>query len=200
YRKFRVVGFDVDARRIQELEHRHDRTREVTTAEFGEAKGIRFSTDLAAIADCNFFIVTVPTPIDRALQPDLTAIKTASLAVGKVLKRSDVVVYESTVYPGVTEDVCVPILERTSGLTFNRDFFAGYSPERINPGDHAGRLRDIPKITSGSTPSVAELVDRVYASFVAAGTHKASSIKVAEAAKVIENIQRDVNIALVNEL
>lgn len=199
-RHFPVVGFDIDARRIEELNASRDRTNEVTPEEFAAAKSIRFSASLDDLRDVNFYIVTVPTPIDIALRPDLTAMKRASETVGSVLSEGDIVVYESTVYPGVTEDVCVPILAAQSGLEFNRTFFAGYSPERINPGDLQHRLSDIVKVTSGSTPEVADLVNKVYATVVTAGTHKASSIKVAEASKVIENIQRDVNIALVNEL
>jgi UDP-N-acetyl-D-glucosamine/UDP-N-acetyl-D-galactosamine dehydrogenase len=199
-RHFPVLGFDVDAQRITELRGGHDRTREVTETEFVAAKNIGFSADPEALKQVNFFIVTVPTPINRALQPDLSMLEKASATVGKALSKGDIVVYESTVYPGVTEDCCVPILAGVSGLVFNRDFFAGYSPERINPGDHAHRLPEITKVTSGSTPEVAELVNQVYSRVVTAGTHKASSIRVAEASKVIENIQRDVNIALINEL
>ncbi|MEC5383448.1 nucleotide sugar dehydrogenase [Aurantimonas sp. C2-6-R+9] len=186
--------------RIAELQAGVDRTREITAEEFSATRHLELSADLKDLQKANFYVVTVPTPINEALQPDLRALERASETVGKVLKPGDVVVYESTVYPGVTEDVCVPILARHSGLVFNRDFFAGYSPERINPGDHQHRLPDIVKVTSGSTPEVADLVDAVYARVVTAGTHKARSIKVAEAAKVIENIQRDVNIALINEL
>jgi UDP-N-acetyl-D-galactosamine dehydrogenase len=199
-RHFPVLGFDVDAQRISELRAGHDRTREVTPAEFSAAENISFSADPEALKQVNFFIVTVPTPINQALQPDLSMLEKASATVGKALSKGDVVVYESTVYPGVTEDCCVPILSRVSGLVFNTDFFAGYSPERINPGDHAHRLSEITKVTSGSTPEVAELVNQVYSRVVTVGTHKASSIRVAEASKVIENIQRDVNIALINEL
>jgi UDP-N-acetyl-D-glucosamine/UDP-N-acetyl-D-galactosamine dehydrogenase len=199
-RHFPVIGFDIDQRRISELKDGIDRTREVTAAEFAAAKQLRYSSDPQDMKDANFYIVTVPTPINEALQPDLRAIERASETVGKVLGRGDIVVYESTVYPGLTEDFCVPILARHSGLTFNKDFFAGYSPERINPGDQAHRLSDIVKVTSGSTPEAANLVNQVYARVVTAGTHPTSSIKVAEASKVIENIQRDVNIALVNEL
>lgn len=199
-RYFPVLGFDIDAGRVSELQAGKDRTREVTHEEFAAATRISFSADPEALKKCNFFIVTVPTPINQALQPDLDMLERASATVGKALKKGDIVVYESTVYPGVTEDVCVPILAKASGLTFNEDFFAGYSPERINPGDHAHRLSAITKVTSGSTPEVADLVDRVYSRIVDAGTHRASSIRVAEASKVIENIQRDVNIALVNEL
>jgi UDP-N-acetyl-D-galactosamine dehydrogenase len=199
-RHFPVVGFDINKARVGELAGRSDRTGEVTDEEFAEAKDISFSADIEALKDCNFFIVTVPTPIDQAKRPDLTALMRASEAVGRVLAPGDVVVYESTVYPGATEEVCVPILERASGLSFNRDFYAGYSPERINPGDLHHRVPSIVKVTSGSTPEAAELVDKVYGKVITAGTHKVSSIRVAEAAKVIENIQRDVNIALVNEL
>ena len=199
-RHFPVLGFDIDAERVAELRLGKDRTREVTDEEFAAARNIGFSADPQALKQANFFIVTVPTPINEALQPDLGMLEKASATVGGALGKGDIVVYESTVYPGVTEDHCVPILSRVSGLAFNEDFFAGYSPERINPGDHRHRLPDIRKVTSGSTPEVADLVDRVYARVVSAGTHRASSIRVAEASKVIENIQRDVNIALVNEL
>jgi UDP-N-acetyl-D-galactosamine dehydrogenase len=199
-RHFPVTGFDINIERTAELNQRIDRTREVTAEEFAAAEGIKFTSVLADLKAANFYIVTVPTPIDKALQPDLRAVRKATETVGSLLGKGDIVVYESTVYPGVTEEVCVPILERVSGLVFNRDFFAGYSPERINPGDHKHRLPDIVKVTSGSTPEVADLVDKVYGRVIAAGTHKASSIRVAEASKVIENIQRDVNIALVNEL
>ena len=199
-RHFPVTGFDINRARVGELSQRRDRTGEVTDEEFAAAKTISFSADIEALKHCNFYIVTVPTPIDEAKRPDLTALMRASEAVGKVLSPGDVVVYESTVYPGATEEVCVPILERVSGLVFNRDFYAGYSPERINPGDLQHRVPSIVKVTSGSTPEAAELIDKVYASVITAGTHKVSSIRVAEAAKVIENIQRDVNIALVNEL
>jgi len=197
---FPVVGFDIDEDRVRSLRSGVDHTREVTEAEFAAAKYLSLTSATNDLARANFFIVSVPTPINQALQPDLRAVQGASETVGTVLKRGDVVVYESTVYPGVTEDVCVPILEKESGLSLNRDFFAGYSPERINPGDHARRLPDIVKITAGSTPEAADLIDAVYSRVITAGTCKASSIKVAEAAKVIENIQRDVNIALINEL
>ena len=199
-RHFPVQGFDVNRARVDELASGRDRTGEVTDAEFAAARDLAFTADSAALKKCNFYIVTVPTPIDQAKRPDLTALMRASETVGKALSPGDVVVYESTVYPGATEEICVPILERASGLVFNRDFFAGYSPERINPGDLEHRLPDIVKVTSGSTPEAADLVDRVYGSVVTAGTHKVGSIRVAEAAKVIENIQRDVNIALINEL
>jgi UDP-N-acetyl-D-glucosamine/UDP-N-acetyl-D-galactosamine dehydrogenase len=199
-RHFPVVGFDIDAQRIAELKRGSDRTREITADEVAQARHLTFSSDRQAIAHCNFYVISVPTPIDQAKRPDFAALVGASRTVGAVLKRDDIVVYESTVYPGATEEICVPVLGQTSNLKFNQDFFVGYSPERINPGDHAHRLPDIVKVTSGSTPDVADLVDAVYAKVVTAGTHKASSIRVAEAAKVIENIQRDVNIALVNEL
>ncbi|HZP08765.1 nucleotide sugar dehydrogenase [Methyloceanibacter sp.] len=199
-RHFPVVGFDIDATRVDELARGLDRTREVTDEEFAAAKHLTYSADAERLRAANFYIVTVPTPVDRAKRPDLGALVAASRTVGKVLSPGDVVVYESTVYPGATEEVCVPELEKESGLVFNRDFFAGYSPERINPGDKTHRLPDIVKVTSGSTPEAADLVNAVYAKVITAGTHRASSIRVAEAAKVIENIQRDVNIALINEL
>ncbi|MGB2933577.1 MAG: nucleotide sugar dehydrogenase [Methyloceanibacter sp.] len=199
-RHFPVTGFDVNKARVDELAAGRDRTGEVTDEEFEAARGMSYSADLEALRSCNFYIITVPTPIDQAKRPDLTAVMRASETVGRVLSPGDVVVYESTVYPGATEEICVPILASISGLTFNRDFFVGYSPERINPGDMQHRLPSIVKITSGSTPEAADLVDKVYGSVITAGTHKVSSIRVAEAAKVIENIQRDVNIALINEL
>ena len=199
-RHFPVLGFDVNTARVGELAGGRDRTGEVTDEEFAAARAISFTADIEALRDCNFYIITVPTPIDQAKRPDLTALMRASETVGRVLLPGDVVVYESTVYPGATEEVCVPILAKASGLTFNRDFFVGYSPERINPGDLQHRLPTIVKVTSGSTPEAADLVDKVYGSVVTAGTHKVSSVRVAEAAKVIENIQRDVNIALINEL
>jgi UDP-N-acetyl-D-galactosamine dehydrogenase len=197
---FPVVGFDINTKRIDELSRGTDRTREVTEEEFRLAKNLEFTADRELLRICNFYIVTVPTPIDEARRPDLGALQGASETVAGALQPGSVVVYESTVYPGATEEVCVPILEKVSGLRFNADFFAGYSPERINPGDTEHRLPSIMKITSGSTPQAADLVDQVYAKVVTAGTYRASSIRVAEAAKVIENIQRDVNIALVNEL
>ncbi|MHA6203841.1 Vi polysaccharide biosynthesis UDP-N-acetylglucosamine C-6 dehydrogenase TviB [Dyella soli] len=199
-KRYDTVGFDINRGRIDELRSGHDNTLEVTAAELAEAGRLRFSSDLADLADRNVYIVTVPTPIDAAKRPDLTPLTRASEALARVLKRGDVVVYESTVYPGCTEEVCVPILEEGSGLVFNRDFFAGYSPERINPGDKQHRVTSILKVTSGSTPEIADFVDRLYGSIITAGTHKASSLKVAEAAKVIENTQRDLNIALVNDL
>ncbi|MCU4564449.1 Vi polysaccharide biosynthesis UDP-N-acetylglucosamine C-6 dehydrogenase TviB [Acinetobacter sp. WU_MDCI_Abxc222] len=195
-----VVGFDINQNRINELKSGQDHTLEVTPEELQKAEKLSFSANLADLEESNFFIVTVPTPVDQVNRPDLTPLKKASETVGQALKKGDIVVYESTVYPGATEEVCIPILEKISGLKFNQDFFAGYSPERINPGDKVNTLTKIKKITSGSTPEVANVVDAVYASIITAGTHKASSIKVAEAAKVIENTQRDLNIALVNEL
>lgn len=197
---FPTVGFDINERRIAELQAGKDSTLEVSKAELKGAAQLEYSASLAALKKCTFFIVTVPTPIDQYKRPDLTPLVKASETLGKVLKRGDIVVYESTVYPGCTEEVCVPVLEKFSGLKFNQDFFCGYSPERINPGDKQHRLPSIKKVTSGSTPEIAEVVDALYATIITAGTHKASSIKVAEAAKVIENTQRDVNIALINEL
>jgi UDP-N-acetyl-D-galactosamine dehydrogenase len=199
-RHFPVIGFDIDRERVAELKRGLDRTREVTDEEFAKAGPITYTADAETLRAANFYIVTVPTPVDEAKRPDLSALVAASRIVGSVLSPGDIVVYESTVYPGATEEVCVPELEHVSGLKFNRDFFAGYSPERINPGDLTHRLPDIIKVTSGSTPAAADRVDQVYAKVITAGTHRASSIRVAEAAKVIENIQRDVNIALINEL
>jgi UDP-N-acetyl-D-galactosamine dehydrogenase len=199
-KRFTTVGFDVKEGRITDLQAGRDSTLEVSKQELKAAEQLTFTSKLADLKSCRVFIVTVPTPIDEYKRPDLTPLIKASESVGKVLKKGDIVVYESTVYPGCTEEVCVPILERESGLTFNKDFFAGYSPERINPGDKEHRLPTIKKVTSGSTPEVADFVDKLYGSIITAGTHKASSIKVAEAAKVIENTQRDVNIALINEL
>jgi UDP-N-acetyl-D-galactosamine dehydrogenase len=197
---FDTVGFDIKANRIAELKKGRDSTLECSTAELKAARMLKYSTSLKDLAKCKVFVITVPTPIDRYNRPDLTPLERSSETVGKVLKKGDVVVYESTVYPGCTEEICIPILERESGLKFNKDFFAGYSPERINPGDKEHRLPSIKKVTSGSTPEVATFVDELYRTIVRAGTHKASSIRVAEAAKVIENTQRDVNIALINEL
>ena len=194
-----VVGFDINERRIAELRSGHDVTRELSPQELAEGKLLSFSTKPADIAGCNFYIVTVPTPVDDDKQPDLGPCLAASATIGKVLKKGDIVVYESTVYPGATEEDCVPVLEKVSGLKFNQDFFVGYSPERINPGDKDRRVATIKKITSGSTPEIAKLVDQLYNEIVTAGTHMAPSIKVAEAAKVIENTQRDLNIAIVNE-
>ena len=195
-----VIGFDINGERIQELQSGIDNTLEVDPEELSEAKYLSFTSNGSDIANCNVYIVTVPTPIDRHKRPNLTPLIKASQAVGKLLKKGDVVIYESTVYPGATEEDCVPELEAQSGLKFNTDFFVGYSPERINPGDKKHRLTTITKVTSGSTAEVAEFVDQLYADIVTAGTFKAESIRVAEAAKVIENTQRDLNIALINEL
>ena len=199
--KYEVTGFDVNAARIEELKSGYDRTLELSAEQMKKAieSGMKFSLNLDDIKDCNFFIVTVPTPIDKNKRPDLTPVIKATQSVAKVLKKGDIVVYESTVYPGVTEEICVPLLEE-SGLKFNEDFFCGYSPERINPGDKEHTVTKIKKITSGSTPEVADKVDEAYRSIITAGTHKAPTIKVAEAAKVIENTQRDINIAFMNEL
>lgn len=199
-KKRKVVGFDINAKRVTELRAGYDRTLETEPDELGQALHLSYTTDPQALASCTVFIVTVPTPIDEHHRPDLKPLLNASATIGKMLKKGDIVIYESTVYPGATEEECVPVLEQQSGLKFNVDFFAGYSPERINPGDKSHRLTNIKKITSGSTPEVAELVDALYNEIVIAGTHKAPSIKVAEAAKVIENTQRDLNIALINEL
>jgi UDP-N-acetyl-D-galactosamine dehydrogenase len=196
----KVIGFDINARRVAELQGGLDRTLECSPEELAQAKYLRYSSETQDLKDAQVFIVTVPTPVDQANRPDMTPLVKASETVGKALKSGDIVIYESTVYPGATEEVCVPVLEKFSRLKFNQDFFCGYSPERINPGDKEHRLPTIKKVTSGSTPSVADEVDALYSSIISAGTHKASSIKVAEAAKVIENTQRDVNIALMNEL
>lgn len=199
-KKRAVVGFDINQPRIDALKAGHDATLEVSDAELAQATGLSYVASVDALKECNVFIVTVPTPINEHKQPDLTPLIKASETIGKVLKKGDIVIYESTVYPGATEDDCVPVLERVSGLVFNQDFYAGYSPERINPGDKEHRVTNIKKVTAGSTPEVADLVDALYNEIITVGTHKASSIKVAEAAKVIENTQRDVNIALINEL
>ncbi|AGA92258.1 nucleotide sugar dehydrogenase [Thioflavicoccus mobilis 8321] len=199
-RRYPTVGFDIDAARIAELRAGRDSSLEVEPDKLAASAHLSYAERVEDLAGCNFFIVTVPTPVDDHKEPDLRPLQAASRTVGGVLGRGDIVVYESTVYPGATEEVCVPILEATSGLTFNDGFFVGYSPERINPGDKAHRLSGITKVTSGSTPEVAAFVDALYASIIVAGTHLASSIRVAEAAKVIENTQRDVNIALINEL
>lgn len=199
-KKRSVVGFDINQPRIDALVAGHDATLEVSDEELAEAHLLSYTANLDDLRQCNVFIVTVPTPINEHKQPDLTPLIKASETIGKVLKKGDIVIYESTVYPGATEDDCVPVLERVSGLTFNQDFYAGYSPERINPGDKEHRVTNIKKVTAGSTPAVADLVDALYNEIITVGTHKASSIKVAEAAKVIENTQRDVNIALINEL
>jgi UDP-N-acetyl-D-glucosamine/UDP-N-acetyl-D-galactosamine dehydrogenase len=195
-----TVGFDIKVSRVEELKSGKDSTLETTSEELANAERLSFTTDKSELAKCNTFIVTVPTPVGKNNRPLLTPLKGASETVGSVLKKGDVVVYESTVYPGCTEEYCVPILEGQSRLKFNKDFFAGYSPERINPGDKEHRLPSIKKITSGSTPETADYVDALYGSIITAGTHKATSLKVAEAAKVIENTQRDINIALINEL
>ncbi|PRH83409.1 Vi polysaccharide biosynthesis UDP-N-acetylglucosamine C-6 dehydrogenase TviB [Arenimonas caeni] len=197
---FETTGYDIRSARVAELREGRDSTLECSPEELAASPKLKYTDQLADIAACNIYIVTVPTPIDSAKRPDLTPLVKASEAIGSVLKKGDIVVYESTVYPGCTEEDCVPILERVSGLKFNQDFFCGYSPERINPGDKAHRLPNIKKVTSGSTPEVAEFVDALYGCIITAGTHKAPSIKVAEAAKVIENTQRDLNIALVNDL
>lgn len=211
-KKFKTVGYDIDSRRVKELQDGYDRTREVEDAELKETlvssvtllnereNGFCVTDAVSAISSCNIFIITVPTPTDKHNKPVLTPMLKASEMIGRIMKKGDVVIYESTVYPGVTEDECVPVLEKFSGLTFNTDFYAGYSPERINPGDKEHTVTKILKVTSGSTPEVADYVDALYKTVITAGTHKASSIKVAEAAKVIENSQRDINIAFVNEL
>lgn len=199
-KKIKTLGFDINQKRIEELRAGNDRTLETDSDELTAATHLSFTSNLEDMKSCNFFIVTVPTPIDEHKQPDLTPLVKASTALGKVIAKDSIIVFESTVYPGATEEVCVPIIEQESGLTFNKDFYVGYSPERINPGDKEHRLPTIKKVTSGSTPKVAKFVNEVYASIITAGTYLASSIKVAEAAKVIENTQRDVNIALINEL
>jgi UDP-N-acetyl-D-glucosamine/UDP-N-acetyl-D-galactosamine dehydrogenase len=199
-KKYPVTGFDINANRIEELKSGKDSTLEVSGTELAEAKSLSFSSDKLALAEANVFIVTVPTPIDNHKQPDLTPLKKASEMLGSIVKKNDIIIYESTVYPGATEEDCIPVVEEVSGLAFNIDFFAGYSPERINPGDKEHSVTSILKVTSGSNDQVADYVDALYASIITAGTHKVSSINVAEAAKVIENTQRDVNIALINEL
>lgn len=199
-KKYKTLGFDIDQARIEELKAGKDHTLEVSSEELALSNKLEFSSDANHLSSANYFIITVPTPIDKVNRPDLTPLQKASETVGRALKSGDIVIYESTVYPGATEEVCVPVLESFSNLKFNQDFFVGYSPERINPGDKVNTITKITKITSGSTVEVADKVDSLYASIISAGTHKASSIKVAEAAKVIENTQRDLNIALVNEL
>jgi UDP-N-acetyl-D-glucosamine/UDP-N-acetyl-D-galactosamine dehydrogenase len=199
-KKRSVIGFDINESRISELKNGIDNTLETTSQEFKEAIHLSYTSNLDDIEDCEIFIITVPTPIYEDKRPDLTFLEKSSKAVGSILKKGDIVIYESTVYPGATEEKCVPILERQSGLTFNKDFYCGYSPERINPGDQEHRLTNVKKITAGSTPEIATEVDELYKEIIIAGTHKVTSIKVAEAAKVIENTQRDVNIALINEL
>ncbi|MFC5474706.1 Vi polysaccharide biosynthesis UDP-N-acetylglucosamine C-6 dehydrogenase TviB [Paraherbaspirillum soli] len=199
-KKYPTLGYDINQRRVHELRDGIDNTLEVDASELKEAKHLRYTTNLEDLRQATVFIVTVPTPIDKYKQPDLTPLQKASETLGKVIKKGDIAVYESTVYPGATEEYCVPVIERVSNLKFNEDFFVGYSPERINPGDKVHRLTTITKVTSGSTPETADFVDALYSSIIQAGTHKASSIRVAEAAKVIENTQRDLNIALMNEL
>ncbi len=199
-KKYPTIGFDIDSSRIRDLRLGRDRTVECSAQELASAKKLKFTADAKRLSGVDVFVVTVPTPIDRHKRPDLAPLINASRTIGKILKKGGIVIYESTVYPGCTEEVCVPILERVSGLRFNRDFFCGYSPERINPGDPRHRLPTIKKVTSGSTPQTADFIDALYSSIITAGTHQASSIRVAEAAKVIENTQRDVNIALINEL
>ena len=199
-KKYTVIGFDIDQPRINDLKNGVDSTLETTFEELKDATYLSYTTSLDDIKDCDVFIITVPTPIDKHKRPDLTPLERSSEAVGSILKKGDIVIYESTVYPGATEEICVPILEEQSGLIFNKDFYCGYSPERINPGDKEHRVTTIKKVTAGSTPEIATEVDELYKEIIIAGTHKVSSIKVAEAAKVIENTQRDVNIALINEL
>jgi len=199
-RHFDTIGLDINEQRVAELKEGIDRSLEVESQDLKSVSRLSYTTKPEEVADCNIYVVTVPTPIDDHKRPDLTPLVKASETVGRILTKDDIVIYESTVYPGATEEVCVPILEARSGLTFNKDFFCGYSPERINPGDKEHRVTTIKKVTSGSTPEVADIVDALYRTVIKAGTHKASSIKVAEAAKVIENTQRDVNIALINEL
>ncbi|WP_114325740.1 Vi polysaccharide biosynthesis UDP-N-acetylglucosamine C-6 dehydrogenase TviB [Candidatus Colwellia aromaticivorans] len=199
-KKYQTIGFDINQTRVAELSDGIDSTLECSSDELKEARTLSYSASTKDLKKCNVYIVTVPTPIDEHKQPDLTPLVKASEMLGKVVSKGDVIIYESTVYPGATEETCIPVVERVSGLTFNKDFYAGYSPERINPGDKEHRVTNILKVTSGSTPEIAEQVDQLYKSIITAGTHKASSIKVAEAAKVIENTQRDVNIALINEL
>lgn len=196
---YNTTGFDIDSIRVAELNEHNDKTLEVSTEEFQLSSNVRFTSEISEITKCNIYIVTVPTPIDVHKQPDLTPLKSVSKMLGKVISVGDIVIYESTVYPGATEDDCIPEIESISGLKYNIDFYAGYSPERINPGDKSNKLSNIVKITSGSTPEIADVVDELYRSIITAGTHKAESIRVAEAAKVLENTQRDVNIALINE-
>ena len=198
-KKYPVLGFDINQKRVDELDAGHDATLEVSDSELANVKSLTFSSNKHELAACNVYIVTVPTPIDESNTPDLTPLRKASELLGEYVKKGDVVIYESTVYPGATEEVCLPIIEKVSGLKFNEDFFAGYSPERINPGDKVNTLTKIMKITSGSTPEVGEFVNKLYGSIITAGTHLASSLRVAEAAKVIENTQRDLNIAIINE-
>ncbi len=197
---FNVIGFDINKSRIEQLKNHYDKTMEISEEEFDEAKNLTFSYDIIDIKDCNVYIITVPTPVDKYNTPDLTPLLKASETVGKVISKGDIIIYESTVYPGCTEEVCIPVIEKMSGLKFNQDFFVGYSPERINPGDKKHRLTNVVKIVSGSTPETLQKIYKLYSVIVKAGLHKADSIKIAEAAKVIENTQRDINIAFVNEL
>jgi len=199
-KKREVIGFDINNNRVDELKNGIDITGEMTKQELQNEVSISYTSNLNKLKNCNIFIITVPTPIDKHKRPDLTPLEKSSNSIGKIIKKGDIIIYESTVYPGATEEICVPILEKESGLIFNKDFYCGYSPERINPGDKKHRIADIKKITSGSTPEIATAVDELYQEIILAGTHKTSSIKIAEAAKVIENTQRDLNIALVNEL
>jgi len=199
-KKYKTVGFDIDEKRIYELQNFKDLTLEIEVEEFRESLYFTCTKNIQEITNCNFYIITVPTPIDKNKKPDLSFLRDASKSIGEILKEGDIVIYESTVYPGATEEVCVPILEQYSKLIFNQNFYCGYSPERINPGDKEHRIKSIKKVTSGSTPHIADVIDVLYQDIIAAGTHKAPSIKVAEAAKVIENTQRDLNIALMNEL
>ena len=199
-KKYPTLGFDINTKRVGELKQDHDFTLEVSSEELADAEFISYSADVDDLKDCNIYIVTVPTPIDKHKQPDLTPLVKASAMLAKVINKGDIVIYESTVYPGATEEVCLPEVERHSGLVFNQDFYAGYSPERINPGDKEHRVTNILKVTSGSTPEISDFIDSLYKSIITAGTYQASSIQVAEAAKVIENTQRDLNIALINEL
>ncbi len=199
-KKYQTVGFDINNKRVTELNNGHDFTLEVSSEELADSQFISYSCDVDDLKDCNVYIVTVPTPIDEHKQPDLTPLVKASAMLAKVINKDDIVIYESTVYPGATQEVCIPEIEKNSDFVFNKDFYAGYSPERINPGDKEHRVTNILKVTSGSTPEIAEFIDQLYGSIITAGTYKASSIKVAEAAKVIENTQRDLNIALINEL
>ncbi len=199
-KKYQVIGFDINADRVHSLVQKKDDTLQITEVEIAAATGLSFTESVAAIANCNVYIVTVPTPVDEQKLPDLSPLLNASQMIGELLKKGDIVIYESTVYPSCTEEDCVPVLEKASGLIFNTDFYCGYSPERINPGDKVNTLVKIKKVTSGSTPEIATIVDDLYASIITAGTHKASSIKIAEASKSIENAQRDINISFVNEL
>ena len=199
-KKREVIGFDINNDRINDLKKGIDITGELNKQELNESLSITYTSNLDDLIECTIFIITVPTPIDKHKRPDLTPLEKSSTSIGKIIKKNDIVIYESTVYPGATEEICVPILEKQSGLTFNEDFYCGYSPERINPGDKQHRIADIKKVTSGSTPEIATEIDELYKEIITAGTHKTSSIKIAEAAKVIENTQRDLNIALINEL